>query len=154
MVRTSIVFRPQVDRLCSCSLKYYKQKCECRHPGRNRCARRVCSVCIIYKRYAVAEMRMPAPGRNHVPGVHAEMPVSYMQQIQMRKHLARARPPTRWLWQGAGPINNLQKNGASTPKWACPHPQLRLAIILWPFRLGSTETKILSEVCWDKWKLE
>ena len=65
---------------------------------------------------AVAEMRMPAPGRNHVPGVHAEMPVSYMQQIQMRKHLARARPPTRLLWQGAGPINNLQKNGASTPK--------------------------------------
>jgi hypothetical protein len=29
-------------------------------PGRNRCARRVCSVCTIYKRYAVAERRMPA----------------------------------------------------------------------------------------------
>jgi len=63
----------------------------------------------MYKRYAVAKMRMPAPRRSDVPGVHAEMPVSYMQQIQMRKHLARARPPTRRLWQGAGPINNLQK---------------------------------------------
>ena len=159
------------------------QRGECRHLGRNRCARRACSVCTIYKRYAVADMRMPAPGRGHVPGVHAEY-VLYVQAICSGKDANAGTTPQRCArracrdacklyaansnaqasGEGApsnqasmargGPHKQSSKNGASTPKWACPHPQLRLAIILWPFRLGSTETKILSKVCSDKWKLE